>query len=94
MLLAHFCYTCLKVFMKISIKVFLFAMVCVLGSTANALAQQKRAQNTSSAKAYYGHAPAKPSYKPKRIKTTKTYRSQSAKRTRAGIHNRKKYITG
>jgi hypothetical protein len=93
-LLAHFYYTCLESLMKTPYKIFLFVLICVLSSTVNVFAQQKRAQKTSSAKAYYGQTPSKPSYKSKNTKTTKAYRSQSSKRARTGIHNRKKYVTG
>jgi hypothetical protein len=80
--------------MKITFKLVLFVTICLLASTANVFAQQKRAEKTSSAKAYYGQKPSKPNYKPKSMKATKTYRSQSSKRTRTGVHNRKKYVTG
>jgi hypothetical protein len=77
--------------MKIITKILFVAAICVAASVNNAFAQKKRADKTSSAKAYYGQAPSKPNYKPKKSKTSKSYRSQSMKRTRAEARNRKKY---
>ncbi|HEY0651475.1 MAG TPA: hypothetical protein VGD65_00045 [Chryseosolibacter sp.] len=77
--------------MKIVIKILFLAAICIAASATQALAQKKRADKTSSAKAYYGQTPAKPKYKAKKNKMSKTFRSQSMKRTRAEARNRKKY---
>jgi hypothetical protein len=77
--------------MKVITKVLLLALVVMAFSTSHVFAQKKRADKTSSAKAYYGQSPSKPSYKSKKTKANKTFRSQSQKRTRAEARNRKKY---
>lgn len=75
---------------------FLLAMICVVASTIDVSAQRKRADKTSSAKAYYGQTPGKShsqKYRNKKSKNTKlkSARSQSAKRMKAQAWNRKKY---
>lgn len=77
--------------MNIITKILFIGAICLAVSTSQAIAQKKRADKTSSAKAYYGQTPSKPNYKPKKTKMTKTYRSHSMKKTRAEARNRKKY---
>lgn len=72
-------------------KVLLIVVIALCATTINASAQKKRADKTSSAKAYYGHAPSKPSYKQKHVKKVKTARSQSLKRATTQARNRRKY---
>lgn len=72
-------------------KILFVGAICLAASVNQAVAQKKRAEKTSSAKAYYGQTPSKPNYKPKKTKMTKSYRSQSMKRTRAEARNRKRY---
>ena len=73
------------------LRVLLILVIAIGANTINASAQKKRADKTSSAKAYYGQAPSRPNYKQKKTKKVKSARSQSAKRARADVRNRKKY---
>jgi len=77
--------------MKMVCRILFIVLIALGASSINAHAQKKRAEKTSSAKAYYGQRPAKPHYKQKKSKHVKTLRSQSAKRSRADARNRKKY---
>ena len=77
--------------MKMVCRILFLLFIALGASSMNAHAQTKRAEKTSSAKAYYGQRPAKPHYKQKKSKQVKTVRSQSAKRARADVRNRKKY---
>ncbi|HEY0742764.1 MAG TPA: hypothetical protein VGD40_14945 [Chryseosolibacter sp.] len=81
--------------MKTFLKILLIAMIFIAGTTTDASAQRKRADKTSSAKAYYGQTPAKPQSinrsKQRKATKVKSARSQSAKRIKAQAWNRKKY---
>jgi hypothetical protein len=76
--------------MKMLCKVLLITAIALSASTISASAQ-KRADKTSSAKAYYGASAARPHYKQKKTKKVKVARSQSAKRAKADGRNRRKY---
>jgi hypothetical protein len=77
--------------MKMISKVLLILVIAIGANTIGASAQRKRPNKTSSAKAYYGQAPSKPHFKQKKTTKVKTARSQSSKRVRADVRNRKKY---
>jgi hypothetical protein len=78
--------------MKTVLRILSIAMFCLVALSFDAQAQQKkRAEKTSSAKAYYGQTPSRKQYKHKNPKTVKAFRSQSSKRARAEARNRKKY---
>jgi hypothetical protein len=78
--------------MKMVLRILVITVFCLVTASFSAQAQQKkRADKTSSAKAYYGKTPSRQHYKQKKTKTAKVFRSQSSKRAKADARNRKKY---
>lgn len=76
--------------MNTILRLLLITAICVAGMANEAVAQRKRPEKTSSAKAYYGKNPGRPTVRGKKSISEKKLQIQNTKRVKAEARNRRK----